>query len=227
MGHPHWASCPGRQQQLRADGSPNQEARNSQAVAIRIAEALGVPESQLCGELGQFFQQPEIKNRQPNNLRGHAFRSIVAAAIDRFGPPEIHVQEEQSPFDWFPGFEYAARGKRPRIDILVSRRSRPVALITTRWIYRHDRVDIIEEALAYMPAARRVNGNCRFYGVTAEFTPSRLKKVLSKTGPGKSAPIDGFVHLNPELAGSTLGRNGELETLRSLDDLFAESTQWA
>lgn len=212
---------------LTKNRSPNKALSEALEVRRRIAEELEVNPDGVCSELGLFFRHPEIKSLQPNNPRGHAFRSLVAETLATFGDPELDVAEEVSPRELFPGFDFANRSKDARIDIVVKRGPRPVALITTRWTYRHDRVDIIDEARAYVPAARELNRDCRFFGVTAEFGPARLRKVIAQTSPVTRNPaINRLVHLNPELPGDLLGRNGDLREMWSLEQMVEDSPNW-
>ena len=212
---------------LTKAGSPNKALSEARLVKEWIAAELDADEDRLCSELGQFFRHPDIAGLQPNNPRGHAFRSLVAETLARFGDPELDVREEVAPRDLFPGHDFGNRSKDARIDIVAQRGPRIVALITTRWTYRHDRVDIIDEARAYMPAARGQNSDCRFYGVTAEFMTARLKKVISETGPVmRNAAIDRLVHLNPELPGELIGRNGDLREMWSLEQMVRDSYNW-
>ena len=207
--------------------SRNRALAEALRVRRRLTDELGVGEQALCGEIGRFFRHPDIVGLQPNNPRGHAFRSLVAETLARFGDPRLDVREEVSPHELFPGFDFGNRSSNARIDIVVQRGPRVVALITTRWTYRHDRVDIIDEALAYTPAARRENAECRFYGVTAEFVPGRLHKVIEQTEPAMpNAAINRLVHLQPELAGALLGRNGGLEQMWSLARMVEDSGGW-
>lgn len=212
---------------LTKGGSPNKALSEAVKVKERIAEELGVDPEGVCSELGVFFRHPDIGGLQPNNPRGHAFRSLVAETLARFGDPQLEVAEEVSPRDLFPGFEFGNRSKDARIDIVVKRGPRPVALITTRWTYRHDRVDIIDEARAYVPAARELNRDCRFFGVTAEFGTARLKKVIAQTSPVMgNAAINRLVHLNPEMPGQLIGRNGDLGEMWSLGQMVEDSPNW-
>lgn len=212
---------------LTKSGAPNKALSEAVKVKERIAEELGVGVASVCSELGVFFRHPDIGGLQPNNPRGHAFRSLVAETLARFGDSHLDVAEEVSPRDLFPGFDFGNRSKDARIDIVVKRGPRPVALITTRWTYRHDRVDIIDEARAYVPAARELNRDCRFFGVTAEFGPARLRKVIGQTSPVmRNSAIDRLVHLNPELPGELLGRNGELQEMWSLEQMVGDSANW-
>ena len=208
-------------------GTPNRALADAIRVKQRLADELDVPEADVCASIGKFFSHPDLAGLQPNNPRGHALRSLVAETLARFGDPELDVREEVAPRDLFPGHDFGNRSKDARIDIVAQRGPRIVALITTRWTYRHDRVDIIDEARAYMPAAHGQNRDCRFYGVTAEFMTARLKKVISETGPVlRNAAIDRLVHLNPELPGELIGRNGDLREMWSLEQMVDDSYNW-
>ncbi len=208
-------------------GTPNKTLSEALQVKERIAEELEVDPDEVCSELGLFFRDHEIEGLQPNNPRGHAFRSLVAETLARFGDPDLEVAEEVSPRELFPGFDFGNRSKDARIDIVVRRGPRTVALITTRWTYRHDRVDIIDEARAYVPAARTLNRDCRFFGVTAEFGTARLKKVIGQTSPAMpNSAINRLVHLNPELPGELIGRNGDLREMWSLEQMVEDSRNW-
>src|SRR4029077_11821806 len=111
------------------------------------------------------------------------------------------IEEEVDPYSLFPGFTFHLRSAKPRIDIIISRGGQIVALCSTRWTYRHDRVDMLEEAVNYMAAARRGNPRCRFFGITAEVNPARLKKVVSQTAPiNPHAAMERLVHLHVPLA---------------------------
>jgi hypothetical protein len=206
----------------------NKCLREARSVGAYIAAALGVDTTNVCDSLGLYFKNPAVHHLQPNNLRGHAFRSVVAEALDMFGDRTLDLYEEQSPHEWFPGFQFQGRSSAARIDILAVRQKKPVAIISTRWTYRHDRVDLIDEAREYLPAARRMNSNCDFFGVTAEFGIARLKKVLAVTEPAqpKSAPIRRLVHLNAHLPGALIGRDRDIADLWSLSDLIADSFSW-
>ena len=214
---------------LKLDGTPGKTIADAMRVKEQLARELGVDLDDLCGQIGQFWRHGDIRALQPNNPRGHAFRSIVAQTLSRFGDQDLNIEEEVSPHTLFPGYDFGNRSRNPRIDIVVrrGRENRVVALMTTRWTYRHDRVDIIDEARAYMPAARNVNQQCRFFGVTAEFMPARLNKVIQQTSPViNNAAINRLVHLNPDLPGVLLGNNGNLAQMWSLRDMVGDSANW-
>ena len=189
-----------------------------------LATQLGVPRDSLCANLGLFIKLLKI---QPNNPRGHAFRSIVAEYLSTFGDPTLAIEEEISPHVLFPGIPFNLRSAEPRVDLTVHRGNNLVALCSVRWSYRHDRVDMLEEAAVYMGAARRINSHCRFFGITAEMNPARLKKVVSQTSPVVShAAMTRLVHLHPPLATTVIGHNGVLGHLMSLEQWAADSFNW-
>ena len=212
---------------LTRTGDPNPALADALGVKERLANELGIPLDNLCDSVGRFFREAPLLGLQPNNPRGHAFRSLVSETLARFGDPALDVREEVAPGDVFPGFDRRAVGRDSRIDVVVRRDDRPVALITTHWTYRHTRVGMLRDGEAYTPAARQLNNNCRFFGVTAEFATARLKKVISETSPmRRNATIDRLVHLNPELPGDLIGRNGDLREMWSLAEMVEDSHNW-
>jgi len=212
---------------LSKSGVANRYLADAQAIRQFLASALAVPDGEVCGQIGIFFQQPGVSRLQPNNLRGHAFRSLVAETLAVFGDPELDVQEERRVHELFPGWDFGNRSRDARVDITVLRHGRVVAMVTTRWTYRHDRVDMIDEARAYLPAARNGNRNARFFGVTAEVGTARLKKVIDETvAVHPNAAITRLVHLNPAMPGPVIGNNGTLAHLMSLTDFVQDSWTW-
>ena len=104
---------------------------------------------------------PNIADLQPHNLAGHAFRSLTVHILEIFGDKGTTYAEEVSPYVEFPGQHFGTRSRSPKIDIVARRGKVTAALISSRWRYRHDRVDVVEEATAYAPAACRHNPVCR------------------------------------------------------------------
>ena len=212
---------------LTRRGAPNKALAEALQVKQRIAAELATDQEGLCSELGLFFRQPELDGLQPNNPRGHAFRSLVAETLAHFGDPALCVVEEVSPRELFPDFNSHGHHRDSRIDIVAKRGARPVALITTQWTYRHRPIGMLRDAEAYIPLARRENQDCRFFGVTAEFAPARLKRVIGETSPAvPGAVIDRLVHLNPELPGELIGKNGDLRLMWSLEQMVQDSHNW-
>ena len=209
---------------LLSNGIPNQALKEAALIGDYIAEKLYVPRQDLCSHLGTYMKALSI---QPNNPRGHAFRSIVAEVLARYGDPSMTIQEEVNPYALFPNHQFNLRSKNPRIDIVAYRDDLPVALCSTRWTYRHDRVDMLEEARAYITAARQVNPTISFFGITAEINPARLQKVVSQTLPlVENADINRLVHLHAPLATTVINHNGDLMQLMDLADWVDGSHSW-
>ena len=174
---------------------PNTCLRRAEDLTSYLASQLDIPRSELCANIGLYWREPNIRRLQPHNLVGHAFRSLIVASLEAFGFPELTYNEEVSPYDLFPGHRFETRSKEPKIDIVAYKRTQIVALISTRWRFRHDRVDLVDEAMAYAPAARRQNSQCRMYAVVGEFAPNRLCKIL--------APVRRRIRTAPSMPPST------------------------
>lgn len=201
--------------------------RRAQQLTSYLADQLGVSREHLCEAVAVYWQRPEVRHLQPHNLVGHAFRSLIATALGRFGEPEVEYEEEADPHAEFPGYRFQTRSRRARIDIVARRGGRAVALLSVRWRFRHDRLDVVDEALAYVHALRRQNPSGRFYAVVGEFDGGRLRKLLGNCAPvDPNAAISGAVHFAPQLIRDGLRENGTLEHLRSLEWLIRETSAW-
>ena len=206
---------------------PNTVIRRAEALTCFLADELGVPRAGLCNEIATYWKHPGIASLQPHNLAGHAFRSLTVHILQTFGDQGIGYAEEVSPYSDFPGQQFATRSRDPKIDIVARRGNVTVALISSRWRYRHDRVDVVEEAMAYAPAAHRHNPGCRLYASVGEFAPNRLDKVLSNCPPAQPrGALNAAVHFAPQLITGGLGENGRMDQLRSLDWLIGETYSW-
>ncbi len=208
------------------DGKPNATVRRAANLSRYLATELGVNDAQLCDTIGAFYRTPVISAMQPHNIVGHAFRSICVEILKLYGDPGIQYEEEVDPYALFPGYAFDTRSKDAKLDIMGSRNGVPVALISARWRYRHDRVDVHEEMRAYGPAARATNRNCALYGLIAEFSPVRLEKLLAHSPPTRNAILDATVHFAPNLITSGLGENGRLKELKSLEWLVDQTFSW-
>lgn len=211
-----------------AIGSTANMVRNrAEALSVYLASELGTDRAGLCAAIGQYWKQPIISQLQPHNLVGNAFRSLVAHILSVYGDPTISYEEEVPPAKEYPGFAFSSRSKKSKLDIVARRDGRTVALISTRWRFRHDRVDVVDEAASYMHAARKHNPHCRFYAVVGEFSPARLDKILVNAHPAMTnSAIDACVHFRPELLWHGLKENGRTKDLQSLSWLIEQSFGW-
>ena len=102
-----------------------------------------------------------------------------------------------------------------------------MAIVSVRWTYRHDRVDMLDEAHAYVPPARRQNPQAGFYGATAEFGVARLAKVIEQSEPEQSqAIVRRLVHLHAPLPREVAGHNGILANMMDLSQFVQDSFNW-
>ena len=212
---------------LGVAGTPNTVMQRAEALTVYLAGQLGVPRAEINDHIGLHWNQPHISTLQPHNLVGHAFRSLIVTILQSFGDPGVEYEEEVNPHAEFPGFHFATRSPDAKLDIVARRNGYLVALLSTRWRYRHDRVDLVDEALAYAPPARRQNHNCKLYAVVGEFAPNRLHKVLANCPPAMAnAALSAAVHFAPELIWHGLRENGRITCLQNLDWLIQQTHEW-
>ena len=98
---------------LTRTGDPNSYMRNAIDVRDYIAKELSVVPDALCNEIGLYFRHPQVSHLQPNNLRGHAFRSLIAQTISLYGDPALEIREEHDAHELFPGSPLATRSQEP------------------------------------------------------------------------------------------------------------------
>ena len=211
-------------------GNPNAYLRRGRDLKQYLASSLGVDERNLCSKIGRFYDHPRIEDLQPHNLKGHAFRSIVVNYLKRFGDSGISYEEEVNPKDLFPGSSFSSLSKDPRVDIVAWRQASPVALLSTRWGLRHDRMEVIQESEIYMNAAPQ---HCNFYPVLGENDVTRLEKVLRNSAPiMQGASITATVHHCPEMVIHGIDFRGErnaesrLTGIKDLSFLAQETNSW-
>lgn len=207
---------------------PNAHLRRGEDLSTYLAKELGISRESLCDEIGHYWKVRKISKMQPHNLVGNAFRSLIVEILEKFGDGGLSYEEEVDPRDEFPGSPFITRSKKPSFDIVSRRGNTTVALISARWRVRHDRMDVIEEAIAYASAARRHNPKCQLLAMVGEFDASRLDKILSNCPPANANPaLSAAVHFEPKLLSEGLGENGRLAHLKSLEWLIDQTFMWA
>lgn len=209
------------------DTGPHATLRRAEQLTTYLATELRIDRLELCHNVGVYWQHPKIREVQPNNLVGHAFRSLFTTTLAEFGDHGVEYEEEVDPRSEFPKHPFTTRSKNARIDIVARRDRRTVALFAVRWRVRHNRLGVVADALAYKSALYEHNPNGKFYAVLGEFDGGRLRKVLTHCPPIHPSPaISAAVHFAPQLIREGLQENGTLEHLRSLSWLIGETYQW-
>jgi len=152
------------------------------------------------------------------------------AALERFGDPEIKYEEEADPHKEFPGQMFTTRSKHAKIDIVARRDNRTVALLTVRWRVRHDRLDVVDEAMAYAPAAHRHNPHSQVYAVLGEFDGGRLRSARSgrpfRAATDTRRPAGKWNPSTPSQPGMVDWRNLQMDmTVRRFGQINARTAQ--
>jgi hypothetical protein len=204
------------------DGGPTPTIQKAEQLSQYLATQLGCSRANLCSTVAKFWRHPQVSQLQMHNLVGNAFRSIIVDALKDFGAPGITYEEEVHHKDAFPGWRFRSRSKLGKIDIFAWKGKQPVAMCSTRWRYRHDRVDFIHEAQAFSAAALEMFSGFPYYAVTGEFNSARLTKVLANA----PSPIAAVVHFCPDLITHGLGENGRIAQLKGLDWLIQQTHTW-
>jgi hypothetical protein len=74
-------------------GAPNRALQEAILIGDYIAEELGIPRDQLCSHIGVFLKELNV---QPNNPRGHAFRSIAGEVLATYGDPDLTTKRRST-----------------------------------------------------------------------------------------------------------------------------------
>jgi len=79
---------------LTASGvGPNATLKRAKSLSDCLADQLNISRSDICRSIGTYWRQPQIRESQPNNLVGRAFRSLVVNVLQRFGDPSLAYEE--------------------------------------------------------------------------------------------------------------------------------------
>jgi len=169
------------------------------------------------------MRSPAYGGLQRHNIVGAAFAALVRLTLQRFGnqDPSLTYELEVPGANAFPGVQIPTRSERPSIDILVRKSGKNIGIISTKWSYRHDRVDdLTTECRAYKNAATYTDTKLFYYIATNEFDPARTEKlILDKC-------VDRVIHVHKELVTGVCKLNGRLKDLWDLSELLASSNSW-
>jgi len=187
-----------------------------------LAQAFGCQPPQVAGHVDRLMQLPNYpQGMQRQNSLGIAFAGVVKFVLERLGNSAISYELEVDGTQAFPGVTIHGRSSKPLIDILARKQQRPVAIISTKWSLRLDRInDMTNECPAYKQAASWTGLSLRYYAATNEFGPTRLHRVL------RDPCIDGLVHVHKPAVVNVCGLDGRLSNMLDLADLVSITHKW-
>jgi len=191
-----------------------------------LAKQLNCSADDLPQKVNLLMRHASYDGMQPHNSRGIAFAGLVKHVLEKFGSRVFSYAVEVEASTIFPGITVPGRSTTPRIDLLVSRNNIPVAVISSKWSLRHDRVNnITNECPVYKAAYTRVyrqesRNQLLYFLVTNEYDPSRLKKVIS------DSCIDGVIHVHKTAVVDVCGLGKNLSELQDLTDLVWATSTW-
>lgn len=179
-----------------------------------IARHLGCSPEDVKKNCDMLMHTPQYKGKQRQNPLGIAFVATIKHLFEMAvsGKEQYLFDDEVNPRNFWPGITIQGRSREPRIDVILLKKSKPVAVFSAKWSLRHDRLsDIINECPVYKQAAYTLNRiNLKYYVVTNEFDPARLSKVI------EDPCVDGVIHVHKPLLVDVLDLDGRLDKLIDL-----------
>jgi DNA-binding Lrp family transcriptional regulator len=186
----------------------------AERVQEELADRLRCSASELPSRVDRLLRSalfPEPTQRQ--NPLGVGFVTALFQVLECFSSSRYEFRsEEDIGTTVFPGISEAPRS---RPDVVVVSDSKEVAVISAKWSLRHDRLKDLSDECDYF---KRLRPSLRFYAVTNEFNPARLRKVL------QSYCIDALFHVCRPLLFVAVDDAGhpDLLKVKDLTDLLAE-----
>jgi len=195
--------------------------RRAQAFEQYLADNLGCAPAAVESQVDRLMHLPAYEGLQRQNPLGTAFPGLVRFILETFGNSTVTYDVEVDATHIFPGITMPGRSTRPMIAILVHWDGRPIAIISTKWSVRHDRInDITNECPIYKAAAMRSRVPLAYYVVTNEFDPARLSKMLGDTC------INNLIHVHKQGVMTASRLNGRLTAMFDLADFVRVTTAW-
>jgi len=208
-------------------GSPSKSGdlrpwqRRAVAVEEYLAAQWNLEREQVHKAVDKLMRRREYAGKQRQNSLGIVFEGLVKLALASFGNPQITYELDVAGESAFPGVDIPTRTEKPFIDILARKEGRNVAIISTKWSVRHDRVnDLTNECRSYKNAAREIDRKILYFVATNEFDPARLEKIVG------DKCIDAVAHVHKPLVTEVCGLNGRLENLLDLSALIEGTRKW-
>lgn len=197
--------------------------RHAIGVENYLAEHLAIPPKDVGDKVDLLMKSPGYVGLQRNNVLGAAFAALIKLGLQRFGTqdPRVTYELEVAGAVAFPGLQIPTRSENPSIDLLVRKAGKNIGIISTKWSYRHDRVDdLTTECRAYKNAATYTDTKLFYYIATNEFDPARTDKLIG------DRCVDRVIHVHKELVTGVCKLNGRLKSLWDLSELLESSNNW-
>ncbi len=186
-----------------------------------LSENLRCSSSEVKHKVDRLMRSESYSRQQRQNPLGTAFSALIAHVLRSYGNPKLTYEVEVRGDTVFPSIAMPGRSTSPSIDILALSDSKPVAVISSKWSLRHDRInDITNECPIYKSAAMRSRVRLRFLVVTNEFDPARLNKILIDDC------VDGLVHVHKKAVTEVCRLDGRLDEMLDLTDLVNSTNSW-
>jgi hypothetical protein len=205
------------------DRGPSAWQRHAINIEEYLAKHWAIPVGNVGNTVDLLMKSPGYAGLQRHNILGAAFAVLVKLSLQRFGnqDPRLSYELEVPGANAFPGIQIPTRSEKPSIDILVRKAGKNIGIISTKWSYRHDRVDdLTTECRAYKNAGAYTDTKLFYHIATNEFDPARTDKLIG------DKCVDRVIHVHKELVTGVCKLNGRLKNLWDLVDLLEDSNNW-
>jgi hypothetical protein len=207
---------------VEKEGKPPQWIIRAAAVHQYLATELRCELNEVALHFDRLMSSSSFEGLQRQNTLGIAFAGLVKYALEKFSHSEAKFETEKLAKIVFPGLPLSGRSQNPAIDVFATKNDVPIAIISTKWSLRHDRLnDLTSEAPEYKAAFNRIyrqrgRADLKCFVVTNEFDPARLSKLIDDSG------IDSVVHVRKRAIIEICKMNGRLSELVDLGDFLEQ-----
>lgn len=184
--------------------------KRAQRVEGMLAKAFACSPEDVEGRLDQLMKQPNLQGEQRQNPLGIGFVCAVAGLLRYHCPNYTFLDEAPVGTAVFKDVKHPPRRA---IDIVALKGGKERAIISVKWSIRHDRLrDLLDECTVY----KKHRPKLKFYVVTNEFMPARLRKLI------EDPCVDEVFHVNREMVLEVNNGNSRLVGLKDFGDIIVE-----
>lgn len=184
--------------------------KRAQQVEKTLAKAFSYAPGSVEKQLDQLMKHPDLRGIQRQNPLGIGFTCAVVYFLRHHCPDYTFLDEAAVGTQVL---KEVTHPPRRAIDIAALKDGKEQAIISAKWSIRHDRLrDLLDECAVY----RESRPELKFYVVTNEFIPARLRKLV------ENPCVDEVFHVNREIVLAVNDGNDRLVGLKDLKDIFKE-----